>query len=65
MHWIMAISIIVLVITGVFPIIGIEFAWLTIHWIAGILLTAAVVFHIIRSVLQKDLMSVWISPSDL
>ena len=65
MHWVMAISIFVLLFTGVLPIIGIEFAWLTLHWIAGLLLTAAVLFHIIRSVLQKDLMSVWISPSDL
>jgi formate dehydrogenase subunit gamma len=65
MHWIMAISILVLLFTGVLPIIGIEFAWLTLHWIAGLILTAAVLFHIIRSVMQKDLMSVWISSSDL
>lgn len=65
MHWVMAISIFALLVTGVFPIIGIEFAWLTLHWIAGLVLTAAVLFHIIRSVLQKDVMSVWISPSDL
>lgn len=65
MHWVMAISIFALLITGVFPIIGIEFAWLTLHWIAGLVLTAAVLFHIIRSVMQKDLMSVWISRSDL
>jgi cytochrome b subunit of formate dehydrogenase len=65
MHWVMAISILALLFTGVLPIIGIEFAWLTLHWIAGLVLTAAVLFHIIRSVLQKDLMSVWIRPSDL
>lgn len=65
MHWVMAISILALLFTGVLPIIGIEFAWLTLHWIAGLILTAAVLFHIIRSVLQKDLMSVWISPSEL
>jgi formate dehydrogenase subunit gamma len=65
MHWVMAISVLVLLITGVLPIIGIEFAWLTLHWISGLVLTAAVVFHILRSVLQKDPMSVWISKSDL
>ena len=65
MHWVMAISILVLLVTGVLPIIGIEFAWLTLHWISGLVLTAAVLFHILRSVLQKDLMSVWISKSDL
>lgn len=65
MHWVMAISILALLFTGVLPIIGIAFAWLTLHWISGLVLTAAVLFHIIRSVLQKDLLSVWISPSDL
>ena len=65
MHWIMAISIIVLLVTGIMPIIGIEFAWLTIHWVAGLLLTAAVVFHIVRSFMVKDLGSVLISSNDL
>ena len=64
-HWIMAVSVLVLLVTGVLPIIGIEFAWLTVHWIAGLVLTAAVLFHIIRSLLQKDLGSVWISAGDL
>lgn len=65
MHWVMAISVIALVITGVLPIVGIEFAWLTLHWISGLVLTAVVLYHIVRSVLQKDLKSVWISASDL
>lgn len=65
MHWVMAISVIALVITGVLPIIGIEFAWLTLHWISGLVLTAVVLFHILRSVLQKDLTSVWISAKEL
>lgn len=63
-HWVMAVSVFVLLITGVLPIIGVEFAWLTVHWISGLVLTAAVLFHIVRSVLQKDLGSVWISASD-
>lgn len=65
MHWVMAISVLVLLFTGVLPIIGIEFAWLTLHWIAGLVLTAAVLFHVLRSVLQKDIQSIMISASDL
>ena len=65
MHWVMAISILVLLFTGVLPIIGIEFAWLTLHWVSGLVLTAAVLFHILRSIFMKDLMSVWITRSDL
>jgi cytochrome b subunit of formate dehydrogenase len=64
-HWVMAISVFALLITGVFPIIGLEFSWLTIHWIAGLVLTAAVVFHIVRSLFWQDLKSMWISARDL
>lgn len=64
-HWIMAISVFVLIITGIFPIIGLEFSWLTIHWIAGLVLTAAVIFHIVRSLFWQDLKTMWISARDL
>ncbi|MDZ7642831.1 MAG: cytochrome b/b6 domain-containing protein [Woeseiaceae bacterium] len=64
-HWIMAVSMLVLLVTGVLPIIGIEFAWLTIHWIAGLVLTVSVLFHIVRSLFWQDLKSMWISARDL
>lgn len=64
-HWVMAASIFVLLITGILPIVGIEFSWLTIHWVAGIVLTVVVVFHIVRSLFWQDLKSMWISPRDL
>lgn len=64
-HWVMAISFFVLLITGILPKVGVEFAWLTLHWVSGLVLTAAVVFHIIRSFFWQDLMSMWIKPSDL
>jgi cytochrome b subunit of formate dehydrogenase len=63
-HWVMAGSIFVLLVTGIFPIIGLEFAWLEIHWIAGIVLTVVVAFHILRSFTQ-DLSSMAIGPGDL
>lgn len=63
-HWIMAGSVFVLLVTGVFPIIGLEFAWLEIHWIAGIVLTVVVAVHILRSFTQ-DLGSMVVGPSDL
>ncbi len=64
-HWVMAVSIFALLITGVFPIIGIEFAWLELHWIAGIALTVVVLFHIIRSLFVKSGSEMKIQPSDL
>ena len=47
-HWVMAICILTLLATSLLPIVGWKFAWLTIHWITGLIVTAAVIFHIIR-----------------
>ena len=64
-HWVMAASVFVLLITGVLPILGIRFAWLTIHWVAGIVLTLAVAFHMVRSLFWQDAKSIWVVPRDL
>jgi formate dehydrogenase subunit gamma len=63
-HWIMAASVLVLIATGVMPIIGIRFAWLDIHWIAGLVLTFVVVFHIIRASFWQDFKSMIMTPAD-
>jgi cytochrome b subunit of formate dehydrogenase len=64
-HWVMAASIFVLLITGIFPIIGLEFAWLEIHWIAGIVLTIIVAAHIVRSFVSQDVREMAVGPADL
>ena len=64
-HWVMAVSTLVLLFTGILPIIGVKFGWLTIHWISGIVLTASVLFHIVRSLFWQDALSMWIAPKDL
>ena len=63
-HWIMAISVFALLLTGVLPIIGIEFAWLTIHWVAGIILTGAVVFHTVRAIFWQRPKEMLVTPRD-
>lgn len=63
-HWIMALSIFALIITGVAPIIGLRIAWLDIHWISGLILTFVVVFHIIRATFWQDFKSMILSPRD-
>lgn len=63
-HWVMTVSVVVLLVTGVLPILGIEFAWLTIHWIAGLVLTAAVLFHIVRALFWQRLKCMWIRGKD-
>jgi cytochrome b subunit of formate dehydrogenase len=64
-HWTMAISVLVLLFTGVMPVLGYDFAWLTIHWVAGLILTVAVVAHVIRAMFFQDLGSMMVTPTDL
>lgn len=63
-HWVMAASILVLILTGIAPIIGLRISWLNIHWISGLLLTFVVTFHIIRSLFWQDFKSIILAPRD-
>jgi formate dehydrogenase subunit gamma len=47
-HWAMAASVIVLGATAFLPIAGIRFDWVPIHWMAGVALLLAVLFHLYR-----------------
>ena len=47
-HWIMAASMFTLLFTAFLPKVGIQFNWVTYHWIAGTVLTVSIVFHIIQ-----------------
>jgi formate dehydrogenase subunit gamma len=64
-HWIMAASMLALLVTGFFPLVGIQFPWLTIHWVSGVLLTISVVYHMIHATFWLDFWSIWIGPSDI
>jgi len=48
-HWAMAASMLVLLGTGFLPVMGVRFAWVDAHWIAGVALTVLVVLHILRA----------------
>jgi len=63
-HWIMAGSVLVLIATGISPIVGIRISWLNIHWIAGLVLTFVCVFHIIRAMFWQDFKSMLLGPAD-
>ncbi|HEM46109.1 MAG TPA: cytochrome b/b6 domain-containing protein [Alphaproteobacteria bacterium] len=64
-HWVMAASVLVLLATGFLPVLGIKFAWVTIHWIAGLVLTGAIMFHIVRVAGWLEFRSMWIGLRDL
>ena len=64
-HWVMASAVLVLLGTAFFPILGLDFPWVAAHWISGLVLTAAVLFHMVRALFFQDLRTMWISLEDL
>ena len=64
-HWVMAASMLILLATGFLPIIGLEFAWLGIHWISGVILILCILYHIVHASFFLDFWSIWILPRDL
>ena len=64
-HWIMAATMLVLLGTAFLPKVGLRFAWVDLHWMAGVVLILAIAFHIVHAVLGMDFRSIWPGPSDL
>lgn len=64
-HWVAALSVAALLATGLLPVVGIKFPWVTIHWIAGLVLTLAVLMHILRTLSWQKLCAIWIGWRDL
>ncbi|MGQ4807277.1 hypothetical protein NKDENANG_00621 [Candidatus Entotheonellaceae bacterium PAL068K] len=64
-HWSMAASVFILLFTAFLPILGLKFSWVTPHWIAGLVLSAAILFHIVHASFWKGLGFMWITPRDL
>jgi cytochrome b subunit of formate dehydrogenase len=48
-HWLTALTMTVLLVTSLFPILGVRFAWYGIHWVAGLVLTLLILLHIVRA----------------
>jgi cytochrome b subunit of formate dehydrogenase len=64
-HWIMAASMLTLLFTAFLPKVGVQFDWVTYHWIAGIVLTVSVIFHIIHASFWLDFWAIWPDKADL
>lgn len=63
-HWVTAAAMSVLLATSLLPLVGIRFAWVQVHWMAGLVLTLAVVFHILRALLVQRVRVMVISAAD-
>jgi cytochrome b subunit of formate dehydrogenase len=64
-HWLSAASVLTLMATAFLPILGMDFAWVTIHWIAGMVLALLVSVHIVRSLIWQRIATVWIGLRDI
>lgn len=64
-HWVSAACVLTLLGTAFLPILGIEFGWVTVHWVTGLVLGAAVVFHIVRVLVGSKLRAMWIGTDDV
>jgi len=64
-HWIMAASMLTLLFTAFLPKVGIQFNWVTYHWIAGAVLTISILFHVIHASFWLDFWSIWPDRTDV
>jgi cytochrome b subunit of formate dehydrogenase len=64
-HWVMAMAMLVLLFTAFLPKVGYQFDWVAIHWIAGLVLTASILFHIIHATFFMDFWSIWPDKTDI
>jgi cytochrome b subunit of formate dehydrogenase len=64
-HWVMAAAMFTLLFTAFLPVAGIKFPWVQWHWIAGIVLTGAILFHIVHASFFLDFWSIWVGPKDI
>lgn len=64
-HWIMAAAMLTLLFTAFAPKVGYQFPWVTYHWIAGLVLIASIIFHIIHATFFMDFWSIWPDKMDI
>jgi cytochrome b subunit of formate dehydrogenase len=64
-HWIMAAAMFTLLFTAFLPRVGVQFNWVTYHWIAGTVLTISIMFHVIHASFWLDFWAIWPDKADL
>jgi formate dehydrogenase subunit gamma len=64
-HWLTAASVLTLLGTAFLPIVGLKFDWVMAHWIAGLVLIGAVLFHLVRALVWQSWRTVMIYGADV
>jgi cytochrome b subunit of formate dehydrogenase len=64
-HWVMSAAMFVLLFTAFLPKVGVQFSWVTYHWIAGVVLTVSVIYHVFHATFWLDFWSIWPDREDI
>src|SRR5262249_20109260 len=64
-HFIMAVAMFALLLTAFLPKVGITFPWVMYHWIAGVVLTISIVYHLFHATFWLDFWSIWPDKEDI
>lgn len=64
-HWVGAACVLTLLGTAFLPILGVRFGWVTVHWMTGVVLAAAVLYHFVRVVIRGTWGRMWIGRADV
>lgn len=64
-HWVLAVAVIALLVTAFVPMLGLQFPWVTIHWIAGIVLGIYIVYHLLDTLVRLSWGKMWIGFRDI
>lgn len=64
-HWLTAACVLTLLGTAFLPILGLKFDWVTLHWLTGLLLIGAVLFHLVRALAWQNWRTVMIYGADV
>jgi cytochrome b subunit of formate dehydrogenase len=64
-HLVQSIAMLTLLFTAFLPKVGVEFAWVKWHWMAGIVLGVSILFHIIHASFVMDFWAIWPDKIDI
>ena len=64
-HWLTAACVLTLLGTAFLPILGLKFDWVMLHWMAGLVLIGAVLFHLVRSLFWQSWRTMMIGGADV
>jgi cytochrome b subunit of formate dehydrogenase len=64
-HWLTAACVLTLLGTAFLPILGLKFDWVMLHWMAGLVLIVAVLFHVVRSLFWQSWRTMMIDGADV